>query len=236
MKKTSLFILIVGAAFSSMGQMPYNGSNPYDQAGELHNDIVNYVKDNPPKTISNKSIAQAEDEYLMEIHSSASASEFVLSQDYVNFSRGFKSSADKEQFLMDEGGFTPNGARYYSQMIKGLAHFDYETLYNTLVSLEDEIADDKSLNGSEKRVLLAACSIGRHSANNWMSNTSGTSTEQKEVWTEDAIGAVKGGIIGALDGGIITLGAAIIPGWLGGAVIGAAKASLGAYLDNLLTD
>ena len=77
--KKIILIVLAGLAFSAHGQMPFNNAGSYDQAGELHNDIFNFVKDNLPGPATEKAVVQAMDEYLKELNSSISASEVLLS-------------------------------------------------------------------------------------------------------------------------------------------------------------
>lgn len=231
MKILLLIVLSAGLAFSARGQMPFNDAGLYEQVGELHNEIFNFVKDNPPGPATEKDIVQAMDEYLGMMNSNITASE-ILNAEYREAAQQFRAASDKAQFLMDDAGFSTQGAGYYTQMIKGLSTNDYEKLYNTLVSLEEKISRDKSLNTHEKRLLLIASAIGRFSAFNWITNTSGSSSDQK-VWVADALGAIEGGACGAATFGVITIGTAVIPGWVSGALFGAARGSIMAWLSNL---
>jgi hypothetical protein len=231
--KKLILIVFAGLAFCARGQMPYNNAGTYDQAGEVHNDIFNYVKDNLPRPVSENAVVQAMDEYLKEQNSSITASEVILSPEYQETVRQFRAASDKEQFLMDDAGFTPQGAGYYTQMIKDLSTNDYEELYHSMVSLEEKISRDKSLNTGEKRLLLLACAIGRHSAYNGIVNSTGSSSDKQKIWVADAVGAIEGGASGASAAGVITIGTAVLPGWIYGALVGAARGSIIAWLSNL---
>ena len=232
--KKIILIVLAGFAFSAHGQMPFNSAGSYEQAGELHNDMFGFVKDNPPRPVTEKTVVQAMDEYLRDLNSNISASEVLLSPEYQEAAQQFRAASDKAQYLMDEAGFSVQGAGYYTQLIKALSNIDYETLYNALVSLEEKVSRDKTLGTREKQLLLVASAIGRHSAYNGIINTSGSSSDKQKVWVADVLGAIEGGASGAYTAAAITIGTAVIPGWLSGAVLGAAKCSILAYLANAI--
>ena len=217
-------------------QMPANINNPYDAAGEMHNDMFNYVRENVPSPVTYKSIIRLEDQYLAENKSSFTASSIAFSKEYQDFMAAFESSPDKAGFLVTEAGYSSEGAAYFQKMMTALNQTDYDALYHSMVSLEEMILQDKSLAESESQQLLVACAVGRHSAYNWIYYTSGSMTEKKNGWTADASGALAGGLVGAVIGGTVTLGAATVPGWLGGAVIGGATASLEALFNLAFED
>jgi len=228
MRKTML-LLFVGLSMNCQGQMPYNPISPYDYIGELHNDLFNCVKGNPPRDLSEKRVLQAMDDCLKEMRSNSTATEVLNSPEYLQVARAFRAASDKEQFLEVEAGYTAEGAAYCSQLFKRLAVGDYETLYSGVSDLERELFGDQSLHAQEKSALLIACAVGRHSAYNALVNSGGGGTDREKVWVADVWGALEGAAAGAGRPPII-IGQVSIPGVIVGAFMGAARGSVMAML------
>ena len=231
--KTIITIILVTLVSNLYAQMPANSNNPYDAAGELHNEIFNYAKDKLNSKSTGSDITRLIFDYYRETGRKDLPSSVIMDPECLAFIIDFNEAKDKQAFLLSQGNMSPEAITYYVLLLEALLNVDFDDLYNRLTLVEASIQSDKILEQREKAILLLVAAVGRYSAYNWIENTSFSSTEKKNGWLADCTGALAGGLFGGAAVGTVTFGAGTLPGWVIGAVGHGAASSLEALIENI---
>ncbi|MBC7510314.1 MAG: hypothetical protein H7320_16455 [Ferruginibacter sp.] len=206
-----------------------NSANPYDNAGALHNLLLDYFKTNTTLPLSNGSkIIYTFDKYFKIYGSASVASKSVLPATQLSFTHQFENSSDHYTFLVQGNYMSQAGVNYYKKLDSVIdANSIMSSLYSSIKSIECQILAS-SLIQKEKNTLLEAASIGRYSSYYWSipSNQSkwniNTSITGKFSWGSlgkaDLKGGIEGGVAGAIIGGVVATPIVSVPSWIAGAV------------------
>lgn len=150
-------------------ELPFNSSNAYDFAGQVHSDIFNSYYDLPSIPSSLDSIISLIDAEM----SHHDYFEALPNFDYDRFSTAYYDSIIKQPTLSLDNALATSllttPARDTLQtflnalFLKINSEEDYEAIYDFIITYESSIVNTSNYNYAEKEFLLTVTSITRHS-------------------------------------------------------------------------
>lgn len=149
--------------------IPSNSANPYDIAGQLHNELYEayYADDSLSTSVTGISsrvvmIAQENDSFV----SLAGPNYSFLSNNRINYILANIDSCTSE--VMDTSLTTAEAKTSLSAFISSLlvlceSEEDYGIIYQFMIAYENDILTNSTLTNSDKMIILTTTSIARHS-------------------------------------------------------------------------
>jgi len=126
-----------------------------------------------------------------------------LAEKYGNFN--YSKSID---LLVSDGLVNSIQLQYYDSIINELDYGSYESFIERIISVNNQVFNDKSLSESEKEAVLSFTSVIYYSYNFWKEQKGTSKAKWWEIAIADAIGAGVGAGIGGGVIGAVALGAA----------------------------
>jgi len=206
----------------SISASPYNENNPYDSIGIIHNIILSKVMDNANSsyTISdyyNSTKVQLDLYYPEQIPKDFFTESDVLSilDDRDNYYSNVVNDLDLDNVVKEE----------LSNILNIIKNFgegnidDYNYLKEEIISYENSIINNTTINSENKQYILSFSSIARHSSYFWVMDAPPTQTVLgKNRWWKfivvigaDVIGAAGGAALGSV-GGVVGTGVGVMVG------------------------
>lgn len=156
---------------------PSNPSNPYDYAGQDHNNALDYALGNLNLPLSSgEDIVNIIQGYFSTLNSTYTMDIFMDSTK--NLAREFYNTQNITD-VFTEKGYSSAFASYYNSMETLLDNaLSPDEFYTSMISLEAQISSS-SLNSNEKQALLIAASVFRFSVSYWSSSEKTSAWETK---------------------------------------------------------
>lgn len=185
--------------------------NPLNIVGVKHNEIVlaniNTYKQGKMSYFIDKFAGQLQKDKDMLAYTTSKSNDISklkeLAEKYGNFN--YSKSID---LLISDGLVNPVQRQYYDLIISELDYGSYESFVARIISVNNQVMNDKSLSESEKEAVLSFTSVIYFSYNLWKEQKGTSKAKWWEIAIADAIGAAVGaGVGGGIIGGVV-LGAA----------------------------
>ncbi|AZA93597.1 Uncharacterised protein [Chryseobacterium nakagawai] len=212
--------------------------NPYDNAGKVHNEILQKVVEKWDENLTTDDYINISREEFFKLYPGENPEIFLPN---IKIKSILDDSDNNYATALNNPNLSPIVRNHMSSFIKLLIDFeatnnnDYAALKETIISFETSIINNSAINDKDKASILSVTSIGRHSAYFWntiyldaLANGYSPSSiiAKKPWWKWVAVGLadVAGGISGGAAAGAVSGGVVLI----GGAIAGAVGASAGA--------
>lgn len=212
--------------------------NPYDNAGKVHNEILQKVVEKWDENLTTDDYINISRDEFFKLYPNENPAVFLSN---VKIKSILDDSDNNYATILNNPNLNPVVRNQMSSFIKLLIDFeatgnnDYADLKEKIVYFETSIINNTSINDKDKAAILYVTSIGRHSAYFWntiyldaLANgyTPFSIMGKKPWWKWVAVGLadVAGGISGGAAAGAVSGGVVLI----GGAIAGAVGASAGA--------
>jgi len=184
--------------------------NPLNIVGVKHNEIVlahiNTYKQGKMCSFIDKIAGQLQKDKDMLAFSTSKSNDISkldeLAEKYGDFN--YSKSID---LLLSDGLVNPVQRQYYDSIINELDSGSYESFVARIISVNNQVLNDKSLSESEKEAALSFTSVIYFSYNLWKEQKGSSKAKWWEIAIADAIGTAVGAGVGGGIGGVV-LGAA----------------------------
>lgn len=213
-------------------QNPANSANPYDYAGEIHNEALDYFFENS-EDLTNATAAEIRtlmQAFMDSKNYEVNVSSYFSSEEIKSKLTDFFSSESKSDYLLQNGVINNSVKTYMDNIDNALQSSANQTaFYNSMITIENSILNDGELSESHKQILLSSASVIRFSTNYW-SDGNGSQVQAlrirwKNVGDADYSGAWGGFLGGMIIGGSISFGTLSVPTAVVTTITGAAMNS-----------
>ncbi|MFA5648958.1 MAG: hypothetical protein WC951_11700 [Bacteroidales bacterium] len=185
--------------------------NPLNIVGVKHNEIVyanmNTYKQGKMSYFIDKFAAELHKDKDMPAYTTSKSNDISklgeLAEKYGDFN--YSKSID---MLICDSIVNPKQRQYYDSIVNELDYGSYESFVARIISVNNQVMNDKSLSENEKEAVLSFTSVIYSSYNLWKEYKDTSKAKWWEIAIADAIGAAVGaGVGGGVIGGVV-LGAA----------------------------